>query len=133
MKKPTLAELLGKREEGNRMLEEGAITSTTSTPFFDQVMAHTQGNESFEALVANVTGPVDPAALPKFPTPKCLTAEQASGMAGFGQREREHLATCPWCKNMMSVGQPSVQEFDEILRRVKKETERSHQHEAAAF
>jgi hypothetical protein len=97
-------------------------------------MEQAQGNETFEALLAAVTGPIDPAALPEFPTAECLTPEQVSGMVEAGRKEQEHhLATCPWCRNMLASEQPSPQEFEEILRRAKKAAEQSHHREAAGF
>ena len=129
--KQTLAELLRKRAAVLSSALEFSIVAER-TPFFDQVLETADGTESFEALLAKTIGPVDPATLPEFPTLECLSAEQVSGMAKIEPKQQEHLTTCPWCKNMMAGAQPSTQEFEEILRRAKKATVASRQHEAAA-
>jgi hypothetical protein len=111
--KPSLADLLGKQNEGNWTTQEATVPAPFDTPFFDEVIASAQGGESFKALLAKITGPVDPATLPEFPTAECLTAEQVSGMAEIGQDGWAHYLTCPWCKNMMAAAQPTSEEFQE--------------------
>lgn len=128
--KTTLAEILSKR---GRLVPSATESSSESTPFFDQVIAGAEGTESFEALLSRIIGPVDPSTLPEFPTAECLSAEQVSETAKIGPAEQKHLATCPWCKNLVATAQPTAQEFEEILRQAKKAAENSHRQEAAAY
>jgi glutaredoxin len=62
-----------------------------------------------------------------------LTAEQVSGMVNIGPHEQDHIATCPWCKSMMAAAQPTSQEFEEILRKMKNATEARRQRQVAAY
>lgn len=130
MKKPTLAQLLGKQDWKP---EPAAAAPAVATPFFDRIMANAEGNESFAALLAKITGPVEPAALPEFPTRECLTPEQVCRLTPLNAAALVHLDTCPWCRNMMAAAQPSAEEFERILRQAKQATETARRHEAAAY
>jgi hypothetical protein len=127
--KSSLAQLLAKRGA----TASGGTEASETTPFFDRVIANSTGTESFEALLSKITGPIDPATLPEFPTTECLTAEQVSGIAKIEPNEETHFATCPWCKSMMAAAQPTNQEFEEILRKAKNATEARRHREVAAY
>jgi len=102
-----------------------------STPFFDQVVAGASGTESFEALLTKITGPLDPATIPQFPTAQCLTPEQVYDINAIGQEQQAHFATCPWCRNMMVTAQPSKDEFEEICRKAKSAANTQRRYEVA--
>ena len=130
--KSSLAQLLAKPLVSGRASEQArAEEKPQSTPFFDQVVAGASGTESFEALLTKITGPLDPATIPQFPTAQCLTPEQVYDINGIGQEQQAHLATCPWCRNMMVTAQPSKDEFDEICRKAKSAAGTQRRYEVA--
>ena len=79
-----------------------------------------------------LTGSVDPATIPQFPTSQCLMPEQVYDINSVGEEQQAHLATCPWCKNMMVAAQPSNEEFEEICRKARSASKARHRHESAA-
>jgi hypothetical protein len=130
--KSSLAQFLAKRSATGCAVEQGkAEEKPQSTPFFDQVVEGASGTESFEAVLTKITGPVDPATIPQFPTAQCLTPEQVYDINSVGQEQQAHLATCPWCKNMMVAAQPSNEEFEEICRKAKSAAKAQRHHEVA--
>ena len=131
--KSSLAQFLAKRSATGCAIEQAqAQEKTQSTPFFDQVVEGASGTESFEAVLTKITGPVDPATIPQFPTPQCLTPEQVYDINSVGQEQQAHLATCPWCKNMMVAAQPSNEEFEEIRRKAKSASKAQRRQAIAA-
>jgi len=118
--KQSLAQLLAKRGMVSSVGQEASRSkAAVSTPFFDRVVLNAASAERFDALLTRITGAVDPATLPEYPTAQCLTAEQVSGISSVGPEQEAHVATCPWCKNMLATAQPTAQEFEEILRKAK--------------
>jgi hypothetical protein len=129
----SLAQLLAKQPATGSTFEQAeAADKPQNTPFFDQVIAGATGTESFEAVLTKLTGAIDPATIPEFPTAQCLTPEQVYAIDDVGQEQQAHLATCPWCRNMVAAGQPSDDEFDEIRRKAKAAAgAESRSHESA--
>jgi hypothetical protein len=118
--KSSLAQFLAKRSPDGCAFERAkAEEKPQSTPFFDPVGEGVSGTESFETVLTKITGPVDPATIAQFPTAQCLTREQVYDINSVGQEQHAHLATCPWCKNMMIAAQPSNEEFQKICRKAK--------------
>ena len=117
--KASLAQFLQKPSPSNLFEQLEAEKKSGSTPFFDEVVEGATGTESFESLLSKITGPVDPATIPNFPTPQCLTPEQIYDRERIGEEHKAHLATCPWCKNMMVAANPTNEEFEEICRKAK--------------
>lgn len=115
--KSSLAELLERRQTFGSNIEAEAAEKLPTTPFFDQVVEGASGTESLETLLTNLTGPVDPATIPQFPSPQCLTPEQVYAFDNVGQEQQAHLKTCPWCRNMLAAAQPTNEEFEEIRRK----------------
>jgi hypothetical protein len=131
--KSSLAQLLAKRPAAGSTLEQAeAADKPQNTPFFDRVIAGASGTESFEAVLTKITGPVDPATIPEFPTAQCLTPEQVYAIEGTGQEQQAHLATCPWCRNMVAAAQPNNEEFEEIRRKAKAAANAQRHGEIAA-
>ena len=131
--KSSLAQFLAKRSPAGCAFERAkAEEKPQSTPFFDQVVEGVSGTESFETVLTKITGPVDPATIVQFPTAQCLTPEQVYDINTVGQEQHAHLATCPWCKNMMIAAQPSNEEFEEICRKAKSAAKAQSPHEMAA-
>lgn len=130
--KSSLAQFLAKRSALGRGIEQPAEVKTQSTPFFDQVVEGANGTESFESVLTKLTGPVDPATIPQFPTSQCLMPEQVYDIDSVGEEQQAHLATCPWCKNMLVAAQPSNEEFEEVCRKAKSTSKARHRHESAA-
>lgn len=132
--KDTLAQLLAKPSPFESDLDRAEIIGNAQgTPFFDEVMASATGTESFEAVLSKIAGPVDPDTIPVFPTVDCLMPEQVYGTISVGDNQQVHVTTCPWCKNMVAAAQPSNEEFDEILGRVKRKADAQRSREAAAY
>jgi hypothetical protein len=131
--KSSLAQLLARPSAAGSTIERAEVTDKAqSTPFFDQVVAGASGTESFEAVLTKITGPVDPATIPEFPTAQCLTPEQVYAIDDVGQEQQAHLTTCPWCRNMLAAAQPSNDEFDELRRKAKAAATAQHSRETAA-
>ena len=130
--KSTLAELLGRNQPSGSTFESEAAANLPSTPFFDQVVAGASGTESFEALLTNITGAVDPSTIPQFPTADCLTPEQVYNFDQVGQEQQAHLKTCPWCRNMLAASQPTNDEFEEIRRKTSSAAKAQRKSELAA-
>jgi hypothetical protein len=51
---------------------------------------------------------------------------------GTGQEQQAHLATCPWCRNMVAAAQPNNEEFEEIRRKAKAAANAQRHGEIAA-
>ena len=130
--KSSLAELLGKGETVGSNMEAEAAEKLPTTPFFDQVVEGASGTESFETLLTNITGPVDPKTIAQFPTPQCLTPEQVYAFDNVGQEQQAHLKTCPWCRNMLAAAQPTNEEFEEIRRKTRSAANAQRNSEYAA-
>jgi hypothetical protein len=92
------------------------------TPFFDQVLERTDttSSGSFEGVLTELTGAVDPAKLPQFPTPECLSPEDVYNLAELGFQQQAHLSSCPWCRNMVAAAQPNEQDFEQLLARCRQ-------------
>jgi hypothetical protein len=130
--KSSLAQFLAKPLASDPAFERAnAEEKPQSTPFFDRVVASASGTESFEALLTKITGPLDPATIRQFPTAQCLTPEQVYDINDIGQEQQAHLATCPWCRNMMVTAQPSKDEFEEICRKAKSAASTQRRYEVA--
>ncbi|HEX3104950.1 MAG TPA: hypothetical protein VHQ22_10900 [Terriglobales bacterium] len=131
--KSSLAQLLAKQPAAGSTFEQAKATDKPeNTPFFDRVIAGASGTESFEAVLTKITGPVDPAMIPTFPTAQCLTPEQVYAIEGIGQDQQAHLTTCPWCRNMVAAAQPNNDEFEEIRRKAKAAANAQRRREIAA-
>ncbi|HEY6181991.1 MAG TPA: hypothetical protein VIW67_07085 [Terriglobales bacterium] len=131
-KKSTLAQLLAKQPRASFVQTE-TVGSAPMTPFFDHVIEGASGTESFEELLTRMTGPVDPQAIPQFPTAACLTPEQIYNFDAVEQKQQAHLAECPWCKNMMAAAQPTEEEFKDICRKAKSAANAQRKREVAAY
>jgi hypothetical protein len=99
-KQKSLAELLAKQPPA---LQASKNAEALETPFFDQVVeqADSTATASFEALLTEITGAVDPANIPRFPTSQCLSPEDVYNLESIGLQQQDHLSGCPWCKNMV--------------------------------
>jgi hypothetical protein len=113
--KTTLAELLSKQP----LAQPSTQAATLETPFFDQLAARAGSTalDSFEALLTEVTGAIDPANIPQFPTSHCLSPEDVYNLEKMGFDQQKHLSSCPWCRNMVAAAQPSEEEFRNLLER----------------
>lgn len=132
--KSSLAQLLAKRPVAGSTFEPAdAAEKPQNTPFFDRVIAGASGAESFEAVLTKITGPVDPATIPEFPTEQCLTPEQVYAMDSVEQEQQAHLSTCPWCRNMVAAAQPTNDEFEVIRRKAKSAANAQRRNEIAAY
>lgn len=128
----SLAQLLAKRGKvSSTEQESSASEATVTTPFFDRVVSNAGSAERFDALLTRITGAVDPAKLPAYPTEQCLTAEQVSEIVSIGPEQKVHVATCPWCKTMLATAHPTAQEFAEIRRKAKAAAARNDRQVAA--
>lgn len=117
--KSSLAELLAIKKPARATAAAEAVTAQQRTPFFDQLVDRVGGTEKqdFENLLSEMTGPVDPATLPQFPTAHCLSPEDVYASESLGREQQLHLGGCPWCKNMVRAAQPSDDEFESLLRK----------------
>jgi hypothetical protein len=117
--KASLAELLAKQPPAPQASENA---EALETPFFDQVVeqADSTVTASFEALLAEITGAVDPANIPQFPTSQCLSPEDVYNLENIGRQKQDHLSGCPWCKNMVAAAQPSEEEFDNLMAKCRR-------------
>ena len=117
--KASLAELLSKQAIAPQASSE---TEAVETPFFDQVLDRTDQTRtsSFEALLTEITGAVDPAKIPLFPTSECLSPEDVYNLEDLGFQQQAHLGSCPWCKNMVAAAQPSEKEFEELVAKCRR-------------
>lgn len=131
-KHTSLAQLLAKRPSA-AFTRTDAVEARPSTPFFDHIVEGASGTESFEALLTKLTGPVDAATIPQYPTPECLTPEQMYKFDTVGEQRQAHLAVCPWCKNMLVAAQPTDHEFEEICRKAKAAARAQQRREMAAY
>jgi hypothetical protein len=93
----SLAELLAKQPPAPQASENA---EALETPFFDPVVeqADSTATASFEALLSEITGAVDPANIPQFPTSQCLSPEDVYNLDSLGLQQHGHLSSCPWCK-----------------------------------
>ena len=130
--KSSLAALLSRNQSSGSTFESQAATKLPSTPFFDQVVASASGTESFEALLTNIAGAVDPSAIAQFPRAECLTPEQVYNFDQVGEQQQAHLNTCPWCRNMLAAAQPTNEEFEEIRRKTSSAAKAQRNSEFAA-
>ena len=110
----SLAELLAKQPPAPQASENAEVLET---PFFDHVIeqADSTATANFEALLTEITGAVDPANIPQFPTSQCLSPEDVYNWGSLGLQQQDHLNSCPWCKNMVAAAQPSEEEFANLL------------------
>ena len=117
--KASLAALLAKQPSAP---QGSANAEALETPFFDQVVeqADSMATASFEALLTEITGAVDPANIPRFPTSQCLSPEDVYNLENIGRQKQDHLSGCPWCKNMVAAAQPSEEEFDNLMAKCRK-------------
>jgi hypothetical protein len=118
-KQKSLAELLAKQPPA---LQASKNAEALETPFFDQVVeqADSTATASFEALLTEITGAVDPANIPRFPTSQCLSPEDVYNLESIGLQQQDHLSGCPWCKNMVAAAQPSEEEFTNLLAKCRR-------------
>src|SRR5579871_5331708 len=95
--KASLADLLAKQAPAPHGSSEA---KPLETPFFDEFMERADKTSiaNFEALLTEITGAVDPAKIPQFPTGECLSPEDVYKLENLGQRKQAHLSSCPWCK-----------------------------------
>jgi hypothetical protein len=124
--KASLADLLARQPT---TATPHAKAEAVETPFFDQVLEHTDttSSGSFEGVLTKLTGAVDPAHLPQFPTPECLSPEDVYNLAALGLQQQAHLSGCPWCRNMVAAAQPSEQDFEQLLARCRQAAARARQ------
>ncbi len=117
--KASLAELLAKQPPAPSTSGEA---EGLDTPFFDQVVDRTDSTTtaSFEALLTEITGAVDPANIPRFPTSQCLSPEDVYNLESLERQKQDHLSGCPWCKNMVAAAQPSEEEFDNLMAKCRR-------------
>jgi len=117
--KASLAELLAKQPPTTPASGEA---EGLDTPFFDQVVDRTDSTTtaSFEDLLTEITGAVDPANIPQFPTSQCLSPEDVYNLENLGLQKQDHLSGCPWCKNMVAAAQPSEEEFDKLMAKCRR-------------
>ena len=99
--KASLAALLAKQPSAP---QGTANAEALETPFFDQVVeqADSMATASFEALLTEITGAVDPANIPRFPTSQCLSPEDVYNLENIG------------------AAQPSEEEFDNLMAKCRK-------------
>ena len=92
--KASLADLLARQPA---TVTPHANAEAVETPFFDQVLERTDATSSgsFEEVLTGLTGAVDPANLPHFPTPECLSPEDVYNLVGLGFEKQAHLSSCP--------------------------------------
>ena len=117
--KASLADLLARQPA---TATPHANAGAVETPFFDQVLERTDtfSSGSFESVLTELTGAVDPAKLPQFPTPECLSPEDVYNLAALGFQQQAHLSSCPWCRNMVAAAQPNEQDFEQLLARCRQ-------------
>ena len=117
--KSSLAQFLAKQSAFGRGIEQPAEVKIQSTPFFDQVVEGANGTESFEAVLTELTGPVDSTTIPQVTTYNASCRNRSTTLIVSGVEQQTHLATCPWCKDMLVAAQPSNEEFEEVCRQAK--------------
>ena len=124
--KASLADLLARQPT---TVTPQAKAEGVETPFFDRVLERTETSSigSFEDVLTELTGAVDPAHLPQFPTDECLSPEDVYNLSALGLQQQAHLSGCPWCRNMIAAAQPSEQDFEQLLAKCRRAAVRAHQ------
>lgn len=115
----TLRELLAKQPP---VAPPSAEAASLKTPFFDQVADRAATSElgSFEALLTEISGAIDPANISQFPKPECLSPNDVYQLENLGREQQAHLSTCPWCKNMVAAAQSSEEDFKSVLAKCRE-------------
>lgn len=135
--KATLEDMLRRARAARPSASEGESVEMPETPFFDQVVERAGGteNKGLEELLAEIVGPVDPLAIPQFPTPQCLTPEDVYTVDKLQPDKQVHLESCPWCKTMVGAAQPTYDEFARLLEKCRKTRAEMAEsgHELAAY